>query len=321
MIASLVMIATLVVLVILVMVATLVMITTFVIFVIFVMVASLALIATLVIFVILVMIAALVILQQRNTPKHRQGVGANRDTNNAKRKRHNQYRPGPKKKLRHQIELLQDRCHSLSWCVYLLTCLHCVSSVLLWRLWCWNLKKKIACRSFLSALSCLMASICFLCSSSFLPLLSFRPPLGCLLPMDRPVLPSRGSSIRKRSRQMPPKTSWLGACRGPDGCRSRPTPCSVRPVSRCGFAPRPRTSVLDPPPVRLHNCASGRASFAKHALEPNPSRGGAQQGARAAKACPKWLGGCAPCSDENAFASTQIRKLPRKAADLLSNDP
>ena len=101
---------------------------------------------------------------------------------------------------------------------------------------------------------------------------------------------------------MPLKTSWLGACRGPDGCRSRPTPCSVRPVSRCGFAPRPRTSVLDPPPVRLHNCASGRASFAKHALEPNPSRGGAQQGARAAKACPKWLGGSAPCSDESAFS-------------------
>ena len=101
---------------------------------------------------------------------------------------------------------------------------------------------------------------------------------------------------------MPLKTSWLGACRGPDGCRSRPTPCLVRPVSRCGFAPRPRTSVLDPPPVRLHNCASGRASFAKHALEPNPSRGGAQQGARAAKACPKWLGGSAPCSDESAFS-------------------
>ena len=79
------------------------------------------------------------------TKKHAQtyaGVGANRDTNNAKRKRHNQYRPGPKKKLSHQIELLQDRCHSLSWCVYLLTCLHCVSSVLLWRLWRWNLKKK-----------------------------------------------------------------------------------------------------------------------------------------------------------------------------------
>jgi hypothetical protein len=28
------------------------------------------------------------------------------------------------------------------WCVCLLTCLHCVSSVLLWRLWCRNLKKK-----------------------------------------------------------------------------------------------------------------------------------------------------------------------------------
>ena len=91
------------------------------------------------------------------------------------------------------------------------------------------------------------------------------------------------ASRRPRSTLGEPALQTLGAI------NPRPTPCSVRPVSRCGFAPRPRTSVVDPPPVRLHNCTSGRASFAKHALEPNPSGGAAQWGARAEKADTKWL--------------------------------
>jgi hypothetical protein len=48
--------------------------------------------------------------------------------------------------------------------------------------------------------------------------------------------------------------------------------------------------------VRLHNCASGRAFFAKHALEPNPSGGAAQWGWQTAKADRKSLGGAASSS-------------------------